>query len=207
MDLTPPVLEGQFVRLEPIAEKHVAKLAEEALANAEIFRWFPSMPVGGGRVAVETAMRASIAAMAAGQSITFVTHWRASGEIVGSSSYGAIDKANRRLEIGWTWVKRAFQRSPVNTEAKLLMLGHAFEKMGCIRVEFKTHHKNLQSQNALARIGAKQEGVFRNHMIMPDGSLRHSVYYSIVEEEWPQAKAALQSMLLAERQKIGGALT
>jgi RimJ/RimL family protein N-acetyltransferase len=195
MELTPPILEGKFVRLEPLAEKHVGRLAEIAVANAEIFRWFPSMPVAGGRDKVEAMLRSSIEAMAKGQSITFVTHWRASGEIVGSSSYGAIDTVNRRLEIGWTWVKRAFQRGPVNTEAKLLMLAHAFEKMGCIRVEFKTHHRNEQSQKALERIGAKKEGVFRNHMIMPDGSLRHSVYYSIIMEEWPQAKAALQAML------------
>ena len=195
MELTPPILEGKFVRLEPLAEQHVGRLAEIAVANAEIFRWFPSMPAAGGRDKVEAMLRATIGAMANGQSICFVTHWRASGEIVGSSSYGAIDAVNRRLEIGWTWVKRAFQRGPVNTEAKLLMLAHAFEKMGCIRVEFKTHHRNEQSQKALERIGAKKEGVFRNHMIMPDGSLRHSVYYSIITEEWPQAKAALQAML------------
>ena len=204
MELTPPILEGQFVRLEPLAERHVAKLAEIALANAEIFRWFPSMPVAGGREPVEAMLRQSIAAMGRGQSMTFVTHWRASGAIVGSSSYGAIDTANRRLEIGWTWIAREFQRSPVNTEAKLLMLAHAFETMGCIRVEFKTHHKNVQSQTALERIGAKKEGVFRNHMIMPDGTLRHSVYYSIIADEWPHAKAALQSMLQGGAKRIGG---
>lgn len=195
MDITPVTLEGRFVRLEPIGEGHLADLADAVFDDPGIYRWFPSMPVGAGRDKVIEALRASIAAMAAGQSVTFVTRWRATGEIAGSSSYGAIDKANRRLEIGWTWIKRGFQRSPVNTEAKLLMLTHAFEKLGCIRVEFKTHHRNEQSQKALERIGAKKEGVFRNHMIMPDGTLRHSVYYSIIKEEWPEAKQALQAKL------------
>lgn len=205
MELTPPILEGQFVRLEPLAERHVGKLAEAAMENGEIFRWFPSMPVAGGRAKVEAMLRQSIEAMSRGQAMSFVTHWRASGEIAGSSSYGAIDAANRRLEIGWTWISRAFQRGPVNTEAKLLMLNHAFETMDCVRVEFKTHHNNEQSQRALERIGAKKEGVFRNHMIMPDGSMRHSVYYSIIKEEWPQAKAALQALLLGDGKRVGGA--
>ncbi len=100
------------------------------------------------------------------------------------------------MEIGWTWVAPAWQRSAVNTEAKLLMLEHAFERLGCHRVEFKTDSRNERSRRALLRIGARQEGIFRNHVVMPDGQLRHSVYFSIVDEEWPAVKAALQAKLL-----------
>jgi RimJ/RimL family protein N-acetyltransferase len=120
---------------------------------------------------------------------------RASGLSIGSSSYFAADAAHRRLEIGGTWVTPSRQRTAVNTEAKYLMLRHAFEALGCLRVEFKTDRLNETSRRALERIGAVEEGVFRNHMVMPDGRIRDSVYYSIIEREWPAVKAKLEAFL------------
>ena len=114
---------------------------------------------------------------------------------MGSTRFAAIDRVNRRVEIGWTWVAAPWQRTVVNTEAKYLMLRHAFEELGCIRVELKTNSLNTRSRNAMVRIGAKEEGVLRNHMINEDGSLRHTVYYSIIDAEWPEVKARLEEKL------------
>ena len=118
-----------------------------------------------------------------------------SGKIVGSTRFANIDHANRRAEIGWTWIARPWQRSAINTEAKYLLLTHAFERMGCIRVEFKTDSINEQSRNALLRIGAREEGILRNHMITPTGRIRHSVYFSIIEEEWAGVKQKLSGLV------------
>lgn len=194
MQIAPTTLQGRHVRLEPVAPAHAAGLFAAASDDPTVFRWFTAAPPAD-RAGFDAFVADNCARMAKGEHITFVTHDQASGAIVGSSSYGSIDRANRRLEIGWTWIRRSHQRTPVNTEAKLLMLEHAFERMGCIRVEFKTHHRNEQSRRALARIGAVEEGTFRNHMIMPDGTYRHSVYFSVIDSEWPQAKAKLQSRL------------
>jgi N-acetyltransferase len=114
---------------------------------------------------------------------------------IGSTSYPNLDPQHRRLEIGGTWITPAWQRSAVNTEAKYLQLSHAFDTLGCIRVEFKTDALNLKSRRALARIGAVEEGTLRNHMVMPDGRLRHSVYFSIVDSEWPTVKAHLERLM------------
>jgi RimJ/RimL family protein N-acetyltransferase len=130
-----------------------------------------------------------------GASVCFVTIDRATNQAAGSTTYMNIDASNHRLEIGGTWIAPRWQRTAVNTEAKHLMLRHAFEVLGCIRVEFKTDSLNEKSRTALLRIGAKQEGVFRNHMIMPDGRIRHSVYFSIIDSEWPQVKADLEARL------------
>jgi len=125
----------------------------------------------------------------------FATIDRASGRAIGSSRFMSIVPEHRRLEIGWTWIATAFQRSGANREAKLLQLTHAFEVLGAIRVEFKTHARNEQSRTALAGIGATFEGVFRNHMIMPDGSIRDSAYFSVIAEEWPTVKSGLEASL------------
>jgi RimJ/RimL family protein N-acetyltransferase len=127
----------------------------------------------------------------AGAELPFATIDRASGRAIGSSRYLSIAPEHRRLEIGWTWVGTAFQRTGANREAKLLQLTHAFETLGANRVEFKTHARNERSRIALAGIGATFEGVFRNHMIMPDGSIRHSAYFSVTADEWPDVKAGL----------------
>lgn len=194
MQIAPVTLEGKHVRLEPVTPAHAAGLFAAASDDPTIFRWFTILPPME-RAGFDAFVAENCRKMANGEHFTFVTRDRATGEIVGSSSYGSIDRANRRVEIGWTWIRRSHQRTPVNTEAKLLMLENAFERMGCIRVEFKTHHRNEQSRRALARIGAVEEGTFRNHMIMPDGSYRHSVYFSVIDSEWPEVKAKLQSRL------------
>jgi RimJ/RimL family protein N-acetyltransferase len=130
-----------------------------------------------------------------GTAVPFATIDRASGLAVGSTRFANIVRDHRRAEIGWTWIAPEWQRSPINTEAKYLMLRHAFEVWKCIRVELKTNANNTQSRRAIERIGAKQEGTLRNHMINPDGSYRHTVYYSVIESEWPEVKRSLEARL------------
>jgi RimJ/RimL family protein N-acetyltransferase len=144
---------------------------------------------------MRTFIEAELRKQQAGLTLRFVTISTTTAQPVGSTSYLNIDRQHRRLEIGGTWITPSWQRSAVNTEAKYLQLSHAFETLGCIRVEFKTDSLNVKSQQALARIGAVQEGIFRNHMVMPDGRLRHSVYFSIVESEWPAVKAHLERLM------------
>jgi RimJ/RimL family protein N-acetyltransferase len=143
------------------------------------------------RTYIETALKEQ----AAGSSLPFATIHRESGRAVGSTRFGEIDRANRHVEIGWTWVAKDWQRTAVNTEAKYLMLRHAFETLGCIRVELKTDSLNERSRNAILRIGAKQEGIFRNHIIVHNGRIRHSVYFSIIDSEWPEVKVGLEEKL------------
>ena len=184
----PVVLEGRLVRLEPLRADHLADLSRVAF-DPPLWRWTIMGPQDepGLRRWVDTAL----ANAAAGIERPFATIDRASGRAIGSSRYLSIVPEHRRLEIGWTWVGTAYQRTGANREAKLLQLGHAFETLDAQRVEFKTHSRNERSRTALAGIGATFEGVFRNHMIMPDGSVRHSAYFSITSEEWPNVKARL----------------
>jgi RimJ/RimL family protein N-acetyltransferase len=130
-----------------------------------------------------------------GVSLPFALIEKATRRVVGSTRYGNIDGAHHRVEIGWTWVAREWQRTAVNTEAKYLLLRHAFETLGCIRVELKTDSLNERSRTAILRIGAREEGIFRNHMITASGRVRHSVYFSVVDSEWPAVKARLESRL------------
>jgi N-acetyltransferase len=192
MRVAPVVLEGRVVRLEPLGREHHAALAAVGL-DPDLWRWIP-VPV---RTEEEMAayVETALADRAGGLSLPFVTVARQSGRVIGCTRYANIERTHRRLEIGWTWVARPWQRSAVNTEAKYLMLQHAFETLGCIRVELKTDELNERSRNAILRIGAKQEGIFRNHMIAASGRIRNSVYYSIVESEWPTVKLRLQHML------------
>lgn len=192
MVVHPVILEGQHVRLEPLLLEHHAALCEVGL-DEELWRWtLTSIETPEEmRAYLETALEEQ----ARGVSLPFASIEKASGRIVGSTRYGNIDKAHRRLEIGWTWVGRNWQRTPINTEAKYLMLQHAFERLDCIRVEFKTDSLNERSRRALLRIGAKEEGIFRNHMITASGRIRHSVYYSIIDSEWPTVKADLEEKL------------
>lgn len=191
MDVKPTVLEGRHVRLEPLAMDHQSALAQ--VLDPTLLQWF-TQPVAtaeelGGFIAT------ALDEQAQGRSLPFATIDRASGRAVGSTRFGNIDRANRRAEIGWTWIGRVWQRTPVNTEAKLLMLTHAFEAWGAIRVEFKTDSRNTQSRAALARLGATEEGYFRNHMITASGRVRHSVWFSIVDSEWPLVKRRLEARL------------
>ena len=184
----PVVLEGERVRLEPLRADHLADLSLVAF-DPPLWRWTIMGPQdeAGLQRWVETAL----ANADAGIERPFATVDRATGRAIGSSRYLSIVPEHRRLEIGWTWVGTSYQRTGANREAKLLQLTHAFETLDAQRVEFKTHSRNERSRNALAGIGATFEGVFRNHMIMPDGSVRHSAYFSITSEEWPAVKAAL----------------
>ena len=192
MWIRPVTLEGRFIRLEPLSAAHAPALWA-ASGDAALFRFVPYAMRG------EDDLRAYIAraqrALERGEGLGFATIERASGLPVGSSSYFASDAPHRRVEIGGTWVVAAHQRTPINTEAKLLMLRHAFETLGCLRVEFKTDALNAASRRALARIGAVEEGTFRHHMVMPDGRIRDSVYFSIIAPEWPAVEARLQALL------------
>ena len=192
MMVDPIKLNGKFVSLEPLLIEHVEALCEVGL-QPSIWKWAPSP------IADEAAMRkyveTALNEQARGASLPFVTREKASKKIVGSTRFGNIDVPNKHVEIGWTWLSPEWQRTYVNTEAKLLMLTHAFEVWNCIRVEFKTDALNERSRNAIGRLGATEEGIFRNHMITESGRFRDSVYFSIIDSEWPALKDKLEQML------------
>jgi RimJ/RimL family protein N-acetyltransferase len=192
MHVAPVALVGSYVRLEPLTTGHVPALARVGL-DPEIWRWGLSTLTTAGdvRAYVETALAEQLR----GVSLPFAIVDRARDEVIGSTRYGNIAPADRRLEIGWTWLTRPYQRTAANTEAKLLLLTHAFEALGAMRVEFKTDALNVQSRTALARLGAFEEGTFRKHMLTASGRVRDSVYFSIVDVEWPAVKARLTSRL------------
>lgn len=192
MLVEPITLEGQHVRLEPLSPAHHAQLCKIGL-DEELWRWVvqPVRTPEEMRAYIEEALQAQ----AAGTALPFATVEKASGRAIGSTRFGNIDRVNRHVEIGWTWLGLKWQRTAANTEAKYLMLRHAFETWRCLRVEFKTDSLNEPSRQALLRIGAKEEGIFRNHMITFTGRLRHSVYYSIIDSEWPKLKTHLEKKL------------
>ena len=188
----PVTLEGRIVRLEPLSLAHVPGLAEVGLDPA-IWRLTIARPTSGAdlRTWAETALQAR----EAGTEMPFATVEAATGRPIGSSRYMNIVLEHRRLEIGWTWLAPPWQRIGANREAKLLMLTHAFEVLGCRRVEFKTDSTNEASRTALLGIGATFEGIFRKHMVMPGDGVRHSAWYSVVDDEWPAVKARLEESL------------
>ena len=188
----PATLEGEVVRLEPLGPEHVEGLCAVAF-DPDLWRWMPV--VLRSRADVERFVGDALQGRASGVELPFATIVQGAGTVVGSTRYLAIAPAHRRLEIGWTWIARPWQRTAVNTEAKLLMLGHAFDGLGCHRVEFKTDALNAPSRAAILRLGAREEGTFRRHMVMPDGRLRDSAYYSIIDAEWPAVKAGLLARL------------
>src|SRR5579875_1095365 len=202
MTVDPVTLEGRTVCLQPLALAHLDALCETGL-DEEIWRWnvSPVRTRDEMRAWIEKALRDH----AAGSSMPFAILERDSVKPAGLTRYLNIDKSNRRVEIGATWIGCRWQRTAVNTEAKYLMLRHAFEALGCIRVEFKTDSLNDRSRKAILRIGAKEEGTLRNHMIASTGRLRHSVYYSIINSEWPAVKAELEKKLDAPRLQGGSA--
>jgi N-acetyltransferase len=193
MWLEPVVLEGSVIRHEPLSEAHASALWAVS-QDAEIYRHKPY--VIGSEAEMRAHIRKALDLHAGGTRLAFATILEESGQPVGSSGYFAADAEHRRLEIGGTWVAPPWQRTVINTESKYLLLCHAFETLGCIRVEFKTDSLNEKSRTALARIGAVEEGTFRNHMVMPSGRLRHSVYYSIIDGEWPRVKERLQTLMM-----------
>ncbi len=184
------------MRLEPLSFAHLDGLCEAGLDD-EIWRLSPQP------VTTRDEMRAyvddALKGQAEGTFLPFATIETTTGKVVGSTRFGNIDRVNLRVEIGWTWIARDWQRTAVNTEAKYLMLRHAFETLGCMRVELKTDSLNDRSRAAILRLGAKEEGIFRNHMTTSSGRKRHSVYFSIIDDEWPEVKARLE-----ERQRSAG---
>ncbi len=192
MLIQPHTLEGRRVRLEPLTLAHHSALCDAGLDN-ELWRWIPTMirTPDEMRSYIETALEEQ----SKGLSLPFALIDKSSMRAIGSTRFGSIDRNNRRLEIGWTWLGRNYQRTSINTEAKYLLLRHAFEQLNAIRVELKTDSLNERSRRAILRIGAKEEGTFRNHMIVHDGRLRHTVYYSVIASEWNNVKACLEEKL------------
>jgi N-acetyltransferase len=188
----PITLDGKFVLLEPLSLGHLDQLCEVGL-DEDLWRWIPTQvrTRDDMRDYIETALKSR----QEGTAMPFATLDKASGRAIGSTRFANIDMANRHVEIGWTWIGREWQRTAVNTEAKYLMLRHAFESLNCLRVELKTDSLNERSRNAILRLGAKEEGIFRNHMVTSSGRMRHSVYFSIIDTEWPEVKAGLEEKL------------
>ncbi|MBI2682387.1 MAG: GNAT family N-acetyltransferase [Acidobacteriales bacterium] len=194
MKIEPITLEGKWVRLEPLRVEHAPALWEVAGADAEdIFRWFPYRMANADdfRLWVENALREQ----QQGVSLPFATIERASGTAIGGTRFMNIDRANQRVEIGSTWIAPKWQRTAINTEAKLLMARHAFEIWKCIRLELKTDALNVRSRKAILRIGGREEGTFRRHLVTHTGRVRDSVYFSILDSEWPGMKGHLESIL------------
>ena len=239
MVVSPIVLEGAHVRLEPLAKSHLAGLAEAGL-DEELWKWIP-IPVrthhemaayietsvnraesdhadallvvintpGGISTSMDQIvtdlLNSSVPVIAyvypRGVALPFAIVEKATGRVIGSTRYGNIDRGHHRVEIGWTWVARDWQRTAVNTEAKYLLLKHAFETLGCMRVEFKTDSLNERSRAAILRLGAREEGIFRNHMITASGRIRHTVYFSIIDSEWPVVKGRLEAKLNSHKRQ------
>ena len=185
--MQPVSLLGRHVRLEPLAPDHADALEAAALDGEQHRLWVTTVP-GPGEAPAYIAT--ALAQQAQGRALPFVVR-DAQGAIVGSTRYCNVEAAHRRVEIGYTWYAARVQRTALNTEAKRLLLAHAFEALDCIAVEFRTHWHNRRSRAAIERLGAKQDGVLRNHLIMPDGTLRDTVVYSVIASEWPTVRRGL----------------
>ena len=196
-ELVPVTLTGARVRLEPLTlERHFDPLLAIAV-DPDLWRWTLNSVEKPEdlRAYLDEALRDQ----AEGRALPFATVDLVTGQVAGSTRFGNIDRKHRRVEIGWTWVGRAFQRSHVNTEAKYLMLRHAFEVWGCRRVELKTNVKNERSRAAMLRIGAREEGILRKHMLSDRGVSRDTIYYSVIDDEWSEVKARLEEMVARDR--------
>lgn len=188
----PVRLHGNHVRLEPLSPDHLQGLAE-AGADRAIWEWYPARY--DTVAAMKTWCDEALALAAAGSAVPFTVFDASGSAVIGSTRFASIDGKHRRAEIGWTWYAPRAQRTAANTECKYLMLREAFERWGLIRVEFKTDSLNARSRAAIRRIGATEEGTLRNHMVTQDGRIRHSVYFSITDSEWPRVKEHLQRLL------------
>lgn len=188
----PVTLEGRIVRLEPLSRDHVEDLARVAF-EGDLWRWVLVQPTDVAEL--RDWLEAALVEAATGAEVPFATIDLTSGRAIGSTRFMSIAAEHRRLEIGWTWIGLAHQRSGANREAKLLQLTHAFETLGANRVEFKTDALNQKANPGLLGIGATLEGTFRNHMVMPGGRIRHSNYYSVTSEDWPSVKSQLSDRL------------
>jgi RimJ/RimL family protein N-acetyltransferase len=193
MVISPVTLRGAMVRLEPLAPEHLEGLCRAGL-DPELWRWVPTAVTTPEQMAAYLATALDEAGR--GVSLPFAIVSQATGEVIGCTRYANIDRGNRRVEIGWTWLAAAHQRTGANTEAKLLLLTHAFETLGTFRVELKTDALNSKSRAAILRLGAVEEGTLRRHVLVPaTGRVRDTVYFSILDHEWPAVKARLTGML------------
>ncbi|HSO12241.1 MAG TPA: GNAT family protein [Anaerolineales bacterium] len=194
MEVKPVVLQGKHVRLEPMTEAHIPALAEIGVGQ----EFWDYMLYGNMSTEADMAnwVRDILSRAARGTDLPFIAIHLESSRVAGATRYLNIMPNDRGLEVGGTWYGLDFQRTAVNTECKYLLLTHAFETLGCIRLQIKTDSLNVRSQKAIERIGAVKEGVLRNHMILPNGRIRHSVFYSILDTEWPDVKKRLEKMLI-----------
>jgi RimJ/RimL family protein N-acetyltransferase len=186
----PVTLAGAHVRLEPLDAAHLADL--EAACEPDFYRWMPAGPYGPG--GFRAWLGRALDARDAGRELPFALVLNGSGRAIGTTRFGDIAVRDERLEIGWTWVARAHQRTVANTEMKRLLLGHAFDELGAGRVTLKTGAANEASRRAIARLGATEEGTLRRHVLLDDGSFRDTVYYSIVAAEWPAVRERLRRL-------------
>lgn len=192
MNITPVQLESKTVRLEPISRDHVEGLF--AAANDPAIWEFYMFPIDSLET-MQAVVERALELQEAGHNLAFTVIDKRTERIVGSTRYLDIDVKSRGLEIGWTWYNPSVWRSAINTECKYLLLRHAFEELGCIRVQFKTDSRNVRSQTAITRLGAEREGILRNHMILQNGYIRDSVYFSILDREWQAVKARLENWM------------
>jgi RimJ/RimL family protein N-acetyltransferase len=196
MDPQPITLAGRHVRLEPLSLSHASELFAVLRIDPSVWRWLPPAPPAT-LPDMEALITAELNAQASGAKLAFAQIEQATGRAVGSTTYLDISRCDRRLEIGSTWIAKPWQRTGINTEAKYLLLRHAFEDLGAVRVQLKTDKRNLQSQAAIERLGAVREGVLRKHLLVHDGVIRDTVMYSITEDEWPAVKQRLETKLAA----------
>ncbi len=192
MKIEPVALDGERVRLEPMRRDHLDALAE-AGRHEELWQWTRTKATT--KETMSEYLEAALVEAESGSALPFVTIDKSSATVVGSTRFGNIDPVNRRAEIGWTWISPPFQRSYVNSEAKYLMLRHAFDVWDCVRVELKTDVLNEKSRNAMIRLGAVEEGVLRRHVLTYSGRFRDTIYYSILDHEWPAVRARLEARL------------
>jgi RimJ/RimL family protein N-acetyltransferase len=192
--LTATTLEGALVSLQPLSMEHLDGFCAVGL-DPDLWRWIPVQVLD--KQGMQAYVELALDEQRRGVSLPFATSLKSSGEVIGCTRYMNIDLKNRRVEIGATWIGRPWHRSAVNTEAKYLMLRHAFETLHCARVELKTDALNERSRNAIGRLGAKQEGILRRHVLTDTGRMRDTVYFSILDDEWPEIKSRLETRLAA----------
>jgi len=204
LQVEPVTLEGTLVRLVPLALDHVDALCHVGL-EPSIWRWMPIAATN--RDGMKAFVTEALDEQRDGTSLPFATTLRDTGQVVGSTRFLSIVPEHRRVEIGATWIAPPWQRTRVNTEAKYVMLRHAFEVWKCMRVELKTNALNEASRTAILRIGAAEEGTFRKHMLNADGSIRDSVYFSVVDDEWPAVKATLEAMMASPQSPVRASAT
>ncbi|MCW5558992.1 MAG: GNAT family N-acetyltransferase [Verrucomicrobiae bacterium] len=190
------VLEGRHVRLEPLSEAHHAGLCVIGM-DPGLWEYVPYQV--SNPVEMLDYIRTALREQAAGVSLPFAIVDRASGTVAGSTRFMNMDRSHRRVEVGGTWLGEAWRRTALNTEAKYLLFRHAFESLGCVRVELKADARNQRSRTAILRIGAKEEGTLRRHMILWNSWIRDTVYYSVLDSEWPAVKAGLEARMAARR--------